>query len=318
MSKSRLEWRVGAFVILGLILTAAMIMRFSKGTGLSTTYRLNLEAANAGGIIPGAAVLMAGVPIGGISEIRLAGDGSKVTMVASIYSRFNISSNAVFGIATVGFLGDRYISVSPGPIQPGKHPGFRKNGDTVQVEEAFDLTAVAQSANGLMMNVSGIVIQFSNVVSRLDTELLTEQTLHNLSETVTHLRKVSERALVGVNNINSIIETNGPSLSGSLTNFRAFVEKLNKAATDLQETLATNKVEFTSAVKNIGRATDRADRILQEVEQGKGLAGNLLRNEEMAQNTALILSNFMVFSSNLNQKGLWGVIRKPKPPKEER
>src|SRR3954466_8164747 len=116
MSKSRLEWRVGAFVALGLILAAAMVMRFSKGTGLSNTYHLNLEAHNAGGIIPGASVLMAGVPIGGISEIRLAPDGTKVTMVASILSRFLIASNAVFGITTVGFLGDRYISVSPGPI----------------------------------------------------------------------------------------------------------------------------------------------------------------------------------------------------------
>jgi phospholipid/cholesterol/gamma-HCH transport system substrate-binding protein len=317
MSKRRLEWRVGVFVALGLILAAAMVMRFNKGPGISSTYRLNLEARNAGGIIPGAAVLMAGVPIGGISEIKLAPDGTKVTMVASILSRFQIASNAVFGITTVGFLGDRYISVSPGQIEPGKGPGYRKNGDTVQVEEAFDITSVAQSAYGLMNNASGIVLQLSNAVSRLDSTILAGQSLTNLTETISHLRKVSERALAGINDINSIIESNGPSLGGSVTNFGAFVEKLNKAATELQETLATNKVELTAAVKNIGRATDRADRIMQEVEQGKGLAGNLLRNEEMAANTALILSNFMMFSSNLNHKGLWGVIRKPKAPKGE-
>src|SRR5262245_46904581 len=123
MSK-RMEWKVGFFVLIGLILAAIMVMRFSKGTGLSTTYKLNLEARNAGGIIPGAAVLMAGVPIGSVSEIRLAPDGSKVTMVASIYSRFKIAKNAVFSIATVGFLGDRFIAVSPGPIfeDQSKHP----------------------------------------------------------------------------------------------------------------------------------------------------------------------------------------------------
>jgi phospholipid/cholesterol/gamma-HCH transport system substrate-binding protein len=186
------------------------------------------------------------------------------------------------------------------------------------VEEAFDITSVAESAFGLMNNVSGIVIQFSNVVSRLDNSLLTEETLTNLARTAVHLRQVSERALAGINNINSIIESNGPSLGGSITNFGVFVDKLNRAAVDLQETLATNKVELTAAVKNIGRATDRADRIMQGVEEGKGLAGNLLKNEEMAEHTALILSNFMAFSSNLNQKGIWGVWRKPKPVKDEK
>ena len=37
----RLEWKVGLFVLLGLVLAAAMVMRFSKGTGLSTTYTLD-------------------------------------------------------------------------------------------------------------------------------------------------------------------------------------------------------------------------------------------------------------------------------------
>jgi endoglucanase len=55
-------------------------------------------------------------------------------MVASIYSRFKISKNAVFEIATVGFLGDRFVSVSPGPLKEGEqHPGYRRDGETVQV-----------------------------------------------------------------------------------------------------------------------------------------------------------------------------------------
>src|SRR5688572_12368257 len=101
MSKSRMELKVGLFVLIGLILTGIMIMRFSKGTGFSGTYEVNLEARNAGGIIPGASVLMAGVPIGSVTRIVLAGDGSKVTMIASIYDRFKIATNAIWGIASV-------------------------------------------------------------------------------------------------------------------------------------------------------------------------------------------------------------------------
>jgi hypothetical protein len=117
--------------------------------------------------------------------------------------------------------------------------------------------------------------------------------------------------------LDDFVRTNTANLSQSITNFAEFTEKLNRVTLELQDTVATNRIEFTSAIKNIERATDRADRILAEVEQGKGLAGGLLKNQEMANYTSLMLSNFMVFGSNVNQKGLWGVIRKPKLPKKE-
>lgn len=322
MNNKRMVFRVGIFVFLGLALAAAMVMRFSKGTGLSTTYRLSLEARNAGGIIPGAAVLMAGVPIGSISEIHLAPDGSKVTMVASIYSRFKIAKSAVFGIATVGFLGDRFISVSPAPLKKGepreKIPQYRHDGDVVQVEEAFDITTVAQSASTLMDNFSATVVQLNGAVQRLDKTLLAEQSLSNLTTTVANLKAFSDHALATMGNINRFLQTNTASLSKSVTNFSSFTERLNTVALDLQQTVATNRTELTAAMQNINHATERADRLLGDVENGKGVAGSLLRNDQLAEYTSVTLSNFMILSSNLNHKGLWGVLRKPKLPKENK
>jgi len=316
MNNKKMVLRVGFFVLIGLVLAGAMVMRFSKGTGLSTTYKLYLQARNAGGIIPGAGVLMAGVPIGNVSEIQLAPDGSKVTMVAKIYSRYKISKEAVFGIATVGFLGDRYVSVSPSPFRQGdKHPGFRQDGDLVPVEEAFDITTVAQSANTLMERLSGTVTQLSTAVQRLDKTLLADESLTNLTQTISNLKSVSEGALNALGTINHFLNTNTVSLGHSVTNFETFTEKLNTIALDLRQVLNTNGSDLNLAIKTAGRATERADRILQEVEEGKGVVGALLRNEQMAEYSTVTLSNLMIFSSNLNEKGLWGVLRKPKPHK---
>jgi phospholipid/cholesterol/gamma-HCH transport system substrate-binding protein len=312
----KMEWKVGVFVLIGLVLVALMVMRFSKGTGLSSTYDLNLEARNAGGIIRGASVLMAGVPIGSVSEIRLAADGSKVTMVASIYDKIKISSNAVFSIDTVGFLGDRYISVSPGAAT-NENVGFRPPGDTAVLEEAFDFAQVAVSASGLMNRLSGTVDQLSNAVTRLDRTLISEHSLSNLTTTVQNLKGFSDRAMSAASGLDDFVRTNTPSLSQSITNFSDFTEKLNRVTLELQETVVTNRIEFTSAIKNIERATMRADKILAEVDEGKGLAGSLLKNPEMANYTTLMLSNFMAFGSNVNHKGVWGVIRKPKASKKD-
>lgn len=310
--KSGMELKVGAFVLMGLILTGIMIMRFSKGTGFSGTYQVNLEARNAGGIIPGASVLMAGVPVGSVSRIMLAPDGSKVTMVADIYDRFQIATNAIWGIATVGLLGDRYISVSPGPQRDGEKLTFLEDRAVVRVQEAFDIAQVAESASTLMDRLTGTIDQLSNAVLRLDRTILSDQSLSNLTFTISNVRGVSERAMLAVDNVNTFVATNSLPLSGAVSNFNTFSGNLRDVTLDLRGLIATNRADLSAAMKNIERATGRADDILAQVQDGKGLAGKMLSNPEMALHASLLVSNFSVFSSNLNAKGLWGVFRKPK------
>ena len=51
MEKSRLEIKVGVFVLIGLVLVAIVLIQFSKGTSLFRgTYELRLHATNVGGI----------------------------------------------------------------------------------------------------------------------------------------------------------------------------------------------------------------------------------------------------------------------------
>jgi phospholipid/cholesterol/gamma-HCH transport system substrate-binding protein len=312
MNEKKLVWKVGLFVLIGLVLAAGMVMRFSKGTGFSGSYQLNLNAKNAGGIIPGASVLMAGVPVGNVKGIILAQDGTRVTMQASIYDRFKIPTNAVFSIATVGLLGDRYISVSPGNIPEGQQLTFLQEGDEVNLQGAFEISQAAESAAGLMDRLSGTVDQLSNAVQRLDQTLLSQQSLSNLTETVANLRTMSVRAIAAVDNVNSFVETNTLPLSHTVSNLHLFSANLNGVTIELRELVATNRVELSSAMKNIDRATARADQILEKVEAGEGLVGRLISDDELAGHASQLVSNFMVFGQNLNARGIWGVFRKPK------
>lgn len=318
MNKQRFEWRVGLFILLGLVLAALLILRFSKGAGpLARTYEINLTAANVGGIIPGAAVLMAGVPIGTIDQIDLSPSGSTVTMHAQIVGRYKIAANAIFSIRQAGFLGDRFIAVSPGPsIAPGEKIKVLQPGASVPCQEPFDLAEVAESANTLMQRLASTVSQLNQAVTRLDTTLLSPATLGNITQSVANVRTLSERAIATVDRLDNLIATNTPPINTSLSNVTTFSAKLNDLAADLQGTLTTNKAELGAAMRNLNKATERVNVLLANVEEGKGLAGSLIKNEEMALYTSQTLSNVMVLSSNVNNRGLWSVIRKPKAPKD--
>jgi hypothetical protein len=56
--------------------------------------------------------------------------------------------------------------------------------------------------------------------------------------------------------------------------------------------------------------------MVSDINAGKGLAGKLVKDERMAADLSLIMSNLTVLSSNINNKGLWSVIRKPKVQKK--
>jgi hypothetical protein len=51
------------------------------------------------------------------------------------------------------------------------------------------------------------------------------------------------------------------------------------------------------------------------LQAGKGLAGNVLRNEVLATNFQEIAGNLAVTTSNLNRVGLWGILWSKTPPK---
>src|SRR5579859_64349 len=114
MDKSRLETKVGLFVFVGLVLLAVLLIQFSKGTSIFRgTYELRLHADNVGGLKQRAAVLLAGVQVGGVSDIQLPEDGKSVTILLKIYKGRKIYQDARFVIQQSGFLGDQYIAIIP-------------------------------------------------------------------------------------------------------------------------------------------------------------------------------------------------------------
>src|SRR5207253_9669839 len=110
MSKPRLEWRVGLFVLIGLVILAGLLIQFSKGLTLlpGNTYTIKMRASNVGGLKKRAAVLMSGVQVGVVGDIKLGPAGTNVSIFLTIYNEYKIHKDARFLIEQSGFLGDQY------------------------------------------------------------------------------------------------------------------------------------------------------------------------------------------------------------------
>ncbi len=314
MSQARHELKVGIFVVTGLVLIALLMLQFSKGTtSFRKSYELRLKSSNIGGLRVRSAVLASGVTVGNVSDIKLSEDAKTVTVVLRIFSNFKIHGDARFVIEQSGFLGDQYISIIP---TENKLPVLEPLSE-VNAEEPFNLQEAARNAAGFLQRADESVKKINGMIEEFGKHVLNEQTMTNLSATIGNFHRVSEQALATVDSITALVQTNSPVISQSLSNISDFSVKLAGAGDSIQQLIETNRVEISAAIKNVETATTTLTNLLNDVQAGKGLAGTVLKNEQVAANFEQIVQNLSITTSNLNRLGLWRILWKSREPRPE-
>jgi len=313
MSRSRLEWKVGVFVFIGLVLLGILLIQFSKGAAvLRPTYDIRLKSSNVSGLKKRADVMVSGVQVGSVSDVELAPDSKSVTMVLTIYSRFRIHKDARFVIEQAGFLGDQYIAIYP----QSTDGTYFQDGDEAWSEPPFNFQEVARTASGLVERVQQTTEELTRTLASVRSNLLNDATLTNLSLTVSNLRAMSDRAVTTVDSLNLMLETNSSTIALTTSNLAGFSTSIKQVAASLNEVVNTNTPVINSALQNVEASSVALKNVMADLEAGKGLAGNLLRNEQLSDSVSGIAYNLSITSSNLNRLGLWGILwgRKSPPP----
>lgn len=315
---NRLNFKVGIFVAIGLTIVASLMLVFSHGLSFSRpTYILKMQAETVGGLKKQAPVLLAGVQVGSVNDFSLAPDGKSVILELKLDERIKIHNDAKFSIDALGFLGDQFIAIRPqanaGPIL--------KEGETVMGESPFDLQEVARASLGFIHRVDETAQRLNSAIKRIDEVVLAQTNLLSLSETIHNFQRVSESAILTVEQIGTLFKTNEAGINGAVSNLTHFSTQLNDLAVQLSETVITNRVTVTRAMNNLENASRTVTNLLANVEAGKGLAGAVLKDESLKSDFSDTIKNarelafhLNVLSSNINNKGVWRTLWKPKTP----
>jgi phospholipid/cholesterol/gamma-HCH transport system substrate-binding protein len=129
-SYRRIEITVGIFVFLGILSMGYMALKLGEVGGLGATgYVVDASFGDAGGIRPGADVMMAGVVIGRVETISLKKDKAFLTL--RINNGVRLTDDAIASIRTKGIIGDRYVRISQ-----GADAEYLKNGDEIEETES--------------------------------------------------------------------------------------------------------------------------------------------------------------------------------------
>jgi len=265
--KSKTEWKVGLFIAISLVVAVALVLNFAKGISpLTKTYSLNLTTKNVDGIVRNAVVMMAGVPIGNVSKIKLNTDKSEVIITILIEEEFKIREGSKFHIETAGFLGDKYIGIIPTRNQDAP---MLTDGATVPCEESFDLMRVARSTSGVVDQLNTATTQITNIIERIDSKLLDEKTLTDLAAGLRNLRDISENASKTIASVDLLITTNTPPIQQAIGNVVDFSKELKTAGGELRSIIDTNRVVVNESMANIKNTTESLNKLIAAAERGE-------------------------------------------------
>jgi phospholipid/cholesterol/gamma-HCH transport system substrate-binding protein len=329
MNDSKLEFKVGVFVFLGVTLVALLILSFTKGNTFGkATYTLRVVLPNAAGLKPSADVMMAGVSIGKVNSIELADDTKSVDITVKILAKYKIRKDALFKIDSLGLLSDQYVQVSAaaetGPA-PANEAAYLQTGDTVIGEAPFNMLEAVQSISGVIDQARKAIKDLDQAITNVNNSALSPDTLGHFVRSVSNLQYVSERASAAATRVEDLLNTNAAAFDTTIGNFKVFSASLTNTAGTLGEIVDTNRDDVRTFVTNLTEASVNFRKLSSDLQAGKGPINSLLRDEKMNAELASAISNantiteeISLFGSNLNQKGIWAMLWRPKQPETNR
>lgn len=236
----RLEFFIGLFIILGVVVTAGMIIVFGGQGFVGGSYVVNVEFEHIGDLRKGAPVKFGGVRIGRVSDIRLMPEGT-VRVEATIGADRDLRSDAKAHISNSGLVGDTFIEFTS-----GKSPTYLPTDGSASVQGAGQV-----STNEILAQVRDIG---TGVLTLVD----------NLNE------------IVGEQKFKDDIRKSVSNIAAGTDDARKLFAELNAATADIRKTTSTIS-EMVVEVREKLVSSDniaRVDAILKNVEEVTASAKN--------------------------------------------
>ncbi len=263
-----LEFKVGAFVFLGMAALAALVVQFGRvGEGFKTYYDLSVQFPDASGLLKGSDVLLAGAKIGRVSGgPKLAPGGDGVVVPLRIFDYVKVPTGSKFTVGSSGLLGDRFVNVT---VPQGQPTTFLSPGTALVGARETGIDDLTREGGLLVGDLRSAVQNINGTVTRLNDQALSQTNMDNLKSSIDRLNQTTGSLAESSKKIDGVIE----KADGTMTSTK-------KVADDLQVVIA-------DARKTIQVTTD----VVRQATNGSGLLPTLLTNQELARDMQALVSN---------------------------
>ena len=185
MKKPGLEFKVGIFVIIALVILSVLVFK-AGDFRMKPGYSIRMVFDTISGIEPGSAIKLAGVDVGEVKDIRVSRNAEGETF-AEVFTRINqgvyIEEDAKPRISSMGVLGDKYVEVLPGTVGA---KAITESG-MLMGHEPSNMDDLVNSGQRLLGKIEYTVDNLNQVVADPEFKTHLKGTFVNLDKTATDL-----------------------------------------------------------------------------------------------------------------------------------
>jgi phospholipid/cholesterol/gamma-HCH transport system substrate-binding protein len=256
-----LEFKVGAFVFVGLAMLGALVVQFGRlGEGFKTYYAITVRFNDASGLLKGSDVLLAGARIGKVAGgPRLVHEGNGVAVPLKIYDYIKVPQGSKFTVGSSGLLGDRFVNVT---LPAGQAKAYLPPNAYISGARETGIDDLTRGGNALVNDLRGAVQKIDTTVTRFNQDTLSSANMENLKSSMEHLNQATGALAESSKKLDGVIEKTDSTMDSA-----------KKAADDLQNAIADTR------------------KVLRTATEGKGLLATLLTNQELANDLHALISN---------------------------
>lgn len=240
--ESGYQWKLGMFVIIGLVLFVTTIYFVGKQKNLfGATFELNSKFNSVNGLEVGNNVRFSGINIGTVEEIEFLTDTSVVIkLVIKEEVRKYIKKDAIASISSDGLMGDKVLTISSGRDSNV----IVENNDNIASKQAIEMDDLMVSVKKSVDNAGVITAQLAQFSYSMNngngalSKLVSDEEFGNsIKNMVTNLENSSnefEKFTVKMNNGKGALskfvsdEKMGRMIDSTLTNVKKGTEGLNE------------------------------------------------------------------------------------------
>jgi len=272
------EVKVGAVALVTLIVFI-WLFNFLKGKDyFKRTANYYAVYDNVGGLAESSPVEINGFKVGVVQSIRLLNPTSgKLLVVYSVSKDFKLPVNSVAEILPVSVIAGMKVQ-----FLFGEGPGYYSDGDTIpgKLSESL-LTTLDDVIDPIKEKVLGMVTVLDSVIVAIN-DIVDPEFRDNLKGTMANLDN-------STGSLSRVLGSKEKELKETLDNISKFsgmlsenTIKLNNTFSNLEavsDTLAA--ADLYNSVSNLKASLEKASLLLENLNDGKGSAGQLLTNDSL-------------------------------------
>lgn len=288
------EVKVGLFAI-AVLLVGWGVARMLKGAEIfSNSYTYYAYYTQVGGIQPASHVMISGVKVGSVVDVKLNEDPSKgVELTLSINKQYRIPTDSKAEIFSDGLMGGKAVK-----ILYGSSSEFTPNKGTIQSKESVDLMDMASTElTGFLEKVKGIMDNLAVTLNGING-LMAQNT-----ETITHIMSNVD-GLTG--NVNSMLANEKQHLEQAFASLSEFSKALGDNASEVDAIIDnmsafSGKLAESNLVTEIEGVVNNLNDVLASVNDKNGSIGKMLSDAELYDNLTSASNNLSVLLEDLKE-----------------